>query len=441
MVGTLGPGIGVGRAARFRYVATAGQTTFSGADASSQHLTLNYTPGYLEVAVDGIWLTPDEYTATDGSSIVFSPGLAVGRVVYAYALSVMSVANTYDKSQNGGDIINASSFKINLGINQGTLIAPAVNLDTVLTPGFYACTDATCTNGPYASGQWYITITNLNGDPNYTMQTAYDLIGTGRRYTRIRLAGTWQPWIADRQALPTPGALFGCTMSTVGASTTLTVGAGFAADSTNTRLMQLVSAMAKTTSAWALGTAAGGLDTSTIANSTWYHFYLIQRLDTGVVDVTFSLNATTPALPANYTLYRRIGSMKTNGSGQWTSFTQVNDTFLWAASVVDTNNIATTAARVNTTLTVPTGVVVTALFRGNVQGISGQNIIYTSLLENDQAPSTGVLADIVASGINSSGNIARLTNTSAQIGVRSNAVGSTQTIQTYGWIDDRGKMS
>lgn len=91
MVGTLGPGIGLGKAARFYYVSTAGQTTYSGADASPQALTLSYTPGYVEVSVDGIWLTPDEYTATNGSSIVFPTGLAAGRKVYVYCLSTFSV--------------------------------------------------------------------------------------------------------------------------------------------------------------------------------------------------------------------------------------------------------------------------------------------------------------------------------------------------------------
>jgi hypothetical protein len=59
-----------------------------------------------------------------------------------------------------------------------------------------------------------------------------------------------------------------------------------------------------------LGTAAGALDTGAIANSTWYHVWLIERVDTGVVDVLFSLSATAPTMPANYTRKRRIGSMK-----------------------------------------------------------------------------------------------------------------------------------
>jgi hypothetical protein len=115
----------------------------------------------------------------------------------------------------------------------------------------------------------------------------------------------------------------GANLSTAGASTTFSVGAGVAADSTNVNLMLLSSSLSKTTSAWAVGNASGSLDTGSIAASTWYHVYLIRRLDTGVVDVLISLNATTPTLlPTNYSVYRRIGSMKTNASSQWTKFVQ-----------------------------------------------------------------------------------------------------------------------
>lgn len=36
----------------------------------------------------------------------------------------------------------------------------------------------------------------------------------------------------------------------------------------------------------------GALDTGTIANNTWYHVWVIQHVDTGIVDVLISANAT-----------------------------------------------------------------------------------------------------------------------------------------------------
>ena len=47
--------------------------------------------------------------------------------------------------------------------------------------------------------------------------------------------------------------------------------------------MTLAAAISKTTSAWAVGTGNGALDTGTIANSTWYHVYVIERTDTGAL--------------------------------------------------------------------------------------------------------------------------------------------------------------
>ena len=53
-------------------------------------------------------------------------------------------------------------------------------------------------------------------------------------------------------------------------------------------LLSLASAYTKTTSAWGVGTGNGSLDTGSIANSTWYHVYLIKRVDTGVVAFCFN---------------------------------------------------------------------------------------------------------------------------------------------------------
>lgn len=237
------------------------------------------------------------------------------------------------------------------------------------------------------------------------------------------------------------GYLFGLTMSTAGASTTLSVAAGAACDSTGSRIMKLLASIAKTTAAWALGTAAGGLDTGSIAASTWYHFFLIQRVDTGVVDVLFSLSATAPTMPANYTLFRRIGSMKTNGSSQWTLFFQNGDEFLWDVAVVDFSSIATTNSSVLKALSVPSGINVNALFSARNNVGTGATVIYFSC-PDITAPTAG--GDVVMShpGTNvGTGAYNIRTNTSNQIRATGNATTGTYSINTYGWIDTRGQLS
>lgn len=249
------------------------------------------------------------------------------------------------------------------------------------------------------------------------------------------------------------GYLDGCTMSTAGSSATMSVAAGSAVDSGNTALMEL-SAISKTTGAWAVGTGNGGLDTGAIANSTWYHFFVIKRTDTGVVDVLISLSATAPTMPTNYTLKRRIGSGKTNGAGQWTSFTQVGDVFDWADPVVDVDAQNPGTAAVTRTLTVPTGVAVQAkVVTANHHGSTAQVGNYISPLHaTDTAPQANATvalgAPITFLGTNTGtaawigGPVLEiLTNTSAQIRSRLNVSGAADRIGiiTLGWIDARGR--
>lgn len=226
----------------------------------------------------------------------------------------------------------------------------------------------------------------------------------------------------------------GLTLSAAGSTATFGIAIGAAAG------MALSSAYTKTTSAWALGTAAGSLDTGAIANSTWYHVYIIQRSDTGVVDILASLSATAPTMPTNYDRKRRIGAMKTDGSAQWTKFVQVRDEFLWAVPVSDYSGNLTTGAA-NITLTVPTGIQVQALCRGYITGLANDNALLSSPDETSGASNspTGNVSWVgqVNSQANNLGQVSLRTNTSAQIrGIASATV--TLALTTRGWVDNRG---
>lgn len=237
------------------------------------------------------------------------------------------------------------------------------------------------------------------------------------------------------------GYIDGLTMSTAGSSTTMTIGAGQATDSTNAVTMSLVASISKTTSAWAVGTGNGGLDTGSIANSTWYYFYLIRRPDTGVVDVIFSLNSTSPALPTNYTQFRYIGAGLTNGSGQWVAFRQVGDEFYWSTPVQDFNGAGSATASL-LTISVPRGRKVKGYF--NLWVSANSNGIYVSDPDNaDVAPQNSAVSPFSTFGFGSasfSGSIAAQcwTNTSAQIRRREINTG-TVGVATLGWTDLRGR--
>jgi hypothetical protein len=248
------------------------------------------------------------------------------------------------------------------------------------------------------------------------------------------------------------GHIAGLALSTAGSSATFSVAAGQAADDGNAVLVTLASAISKTTGSWAVGSGNGGLDTGSIANSTWYHAWLIRRPDTGVVDVLVSTSATSPTMPANYTQKRRIGAMRTNGSAQWTQFVQDGDLFMLHTPVLDIDATNPGTAAVTRTLaSVPTGIRVEALFNYGSYDPTNANQIaayfsdlsLSDMAANKTAAPLGTNVSLGASNVGGLNRMSAMTNTSAQI--RSRVDGSSGTsvlkIATLGWRDLRGAAS
>ncbi|WNV10174.1 hypothetical protein [Tardiphaga sp. 709] len=237
------------------------------------------------------------------------------------------------------------------------------------------------------------------------------------------------------------GYLFGLTLSTAGSSASFGIAGGKAVDSTGASLMALGSAYTKTNAAWAVGSGNGSLDTGSIASSIWYHVHQIKRLDTGVVDILTSLSATAPTLPTNYTVFRRIGSMRTDGSGNWLLFSQFGDEFLWGVGslVNDVNDSTLGTTPKLYTLRVPTGVKVTSRLRTN--GTTSSFLIASpdegAITFN--TPTTNQTSN-TSSGVTTN-TIDVRTNTSAQIQAVAQGASTSIFITTYGWIDRRGRDS
>lgn len=106
-----------------------------------------------------------------------------------------------------------------------------------------------------------------------------------------------------------------------------------AADVSPFNLMVLSSAITKRIDAnWVVGTNQGGLDTGSVTASGTYYIWLIQRSDTLVADVLFSLSNTAPTMPSGYDRKRLIGSTvrstSTNGLPQYNQSPQ-EETKAW----------------------------------------------------------------------------------------------------------------
>jgi len=84
---------------RFRYVATSGQTTFSGADAAAA--TLTYTVNNIAVHRNGVTLDTSEYTASNGTSIVLTVAAGTGDIIDIIAFKSFTVADALSAVSGG----------------------------------------------------------------------------------------------------------------------------------------------------------------------------------------------------------------------------------------------------------------------------------------------------------------------------------------------------
>ena len=247
------------------------------------------------------------------------------------------------------------------------------------------------------------------------------------------------------------GGLYGLTLSNAAdAVNDISIAVGAAVDSVPGTVLRLTSVLVKQLdAAWAVGTNAGGLDTGSIANTT-YHVHLIQRTDTGVVDALFSTSATAPTMPTSYTLRRRIGSI-VRSAGTILAFTQDGDLFVWPLAVLDVSATDPGTAAVTRTLTVPAGITVLAVMNVHLER-GGTSATVTALLTDmaatDVAPAIktatqGQLVQI-SDGATTKAQEAQVTlrtNTSAQIRSRLSVseASTVLAIATQGWYDTRQK--
>jgi hypothetical protein len=97
---------------RFRFVASGGETTISGADANGA--VLAYTAGLEQVVLNGaVLVRGHDYTATTGTTITgLSPALVASDVLEVFSFIAFSVANTYTQSQVDGLLADYAGLRL-----------------------------------------------------------------------------------------------------------------------------------------------------------------------------------------------------------------------------------------------------------------------------------------------------------------------------------------
>lgn len=296
---------------------------------------------------------------------------------------------------------------------------------------------------------------------------AADGIGNGRYYfatddnggTLYRDNGTAWVKVASSVAVQASAAdqLSGCGLTRT-SGTAITVAAGVAASDdavyANRLLMSLVAAtQGNTAGTWVVGTNQNKLDTGAIGATQTWHVYVIERPDTGVVDIAFSQSATTvtvgAAIPSAYTKQRRIGSFTTDGANAIVEFSQDGDDFVLSGATLPalySQGTPGVAAVLATLPGIPTGLKVGV--RCNFQMSTDINTNYVYFSSPDQAD---IAPAATTSPLHQFNNLTAATvvgqltglrtNTSAQIRYRltGSDAGVTVRIQALGWIDRRGK--
>ena len=232
---------------------------------------------------------------------------------------------------------------------------------------------------------------------------------------------------------------------TTDATNDIVIDRGICADSTNARMIRVVTQMIKQLDvAWAPGNNAGGrMSLAGIADTT-YHLHAIVNPSSGAADFGFDVSPTAPTLPTGFTHFRRIASIKRE-AGAIRLYYQDGDLFQWRSMATDRNSASAVAWSL-LALTLPLGI--------RVQPIVNQYLV-TSAVTTDISVEVGDARDttranpqyLIWSKFGSEANYGSVTggfysNTSGQISFRvvvtAGAPGNCVT-QTRGYIDTRGK--
>jgi len=82
----------------FEYLASEGQTVFSGNDING--FTLEYVEGLILIALDGLWLDQADYTASNGTSITLTTPATLNQTLKVLVFDSFDMINVYNKSQS-----------------------------------------------------------------------------------------------------------------------------------------------------------------------------------------------------------------------------------------------------------------------------------------------------------------------------------------------------
>jgi hypothetical protein len=160
------------------FTATSGQTTFS--------VTYTYANDHVNVYYNGIKLSPDEYTATNGTTVVLDVGAVTGATISIEVIKALNLANGSDITEyEFTATANQTSFAISGGYNNLTSdIEVYVNGVKIPSADFTATNDTSVVLGTGAAVNDQVAIrvikvTVLTSTVSQTSETGAAIIPAG----------------------------------------------------------------------------------------------------------------------------------------------------------------------------------------------------------------------------------------------------------------------
>ena len=151
-----------------------------------------------------------------------------------------------------------------------------------------------------------------------------------------------------------------------------------------------------------------------------------------------SLSSVAPALPGGYSYSRRIGSIKTDSSGNILAFKQNGNYFYWNSPVLDVQTTSSTT-RTLYTLSIPSGLITIPLISAVANSTGTSYGLFTCPNQADVTPTSCMCDTANSSSASYSVFSAQvLSNASSQIGFKATYGGGLY-ITTDGSIDTRGR--
>lgn len=174
---------------------------------------------------------------------------------------------------------------------------------------------------------------------------------------------------------------------------------------------------------WAQGSNAGGFPSGlTLTADTWYHFFVISKID-GTVDGGWDTSLTATNLLADatdYTIFRLIASNLSTGSSNIKSYTQHGDIFTWGTMTQDILDLAPGTDENTGTISTPLGLIVRASINVYLLENAGTFLLVTALDQDDSTPvATNATINIANGGESENVNMNVYTDLTSKIRYRS----------------------